>query len=64
MPFDQVKYFQMFDEDNEDKTKTTWVRFKLKNNLKGRKANGFITAIDNVLNMEQVKDNILRRLWA
>jgi hypothetical protein len=54
----------MFDEDNEDKTKTTWVRFKLKNKLKGRKANGFITAIDNVLNMEQVKDNILRRLWA
>ena len=64
LPFDQVKYFQMFDEDNEDKTKTTWVRFKLKNKLKGRKANGFITAIDNVLNMEQVKDNILRRLWA
>ncbi len=64
LPFDQVKYFQMFDEDNEDKTKTTWVRFKLKNKLKGRKANGFISAIDNVLNMEQVKDNILRRLWA
>jgi len=64
LPFDQVKYFQMFGEDNEDGSKTTWVRFKLKNKLKGRKANGFITAIDNVLNMEQVKDNVIRRLHA
>jgi len=64
LPFDQVKYFQMFGEDNKDGSKTTWVRFKLKESLKGRKANGFITAIDNVLNMDQVKDNLLRKLWA
>lgn len=30
LPFDDVKYYQMFDEDNEDKTTTTWVRFRLK----------------------------------
>lgn len=64
LPFNDIKYFQMFNEDNEDGSKTTWVRFKLKSKLKKRQANGFITAIDNVLNMEQVKDNILRRLWA
>ena len=64
LPFEKVKYFQMFGEDNEDGSKTTWVRFKLKESLKGRKANGFITAIDNVLNMDQVKDNLLRKLWA
>ena len=64
LPFEKVKYLQMFGEDNEDGSKTTWVRFKLKESLKGRKANGFITAIDNVLNMDQVKDNLLRKLWA
>jgi hypothetical protein len=50
----------MFDEDNEDKTTTTWVRFRLKKNGKYR-ATGFITSTENILNLDQVKDNLIRR---
>lgn len=60
LPFDDVKYYQMFDEDNEDKTITTWVRFRLKKNGKYR-ATGFITSTENILNLDQVKDNLIRK---
>jgi len=60
LPFDDVKYYQMFDEDNEDKTITTWVRFELKKNGKYR-ATGFITSTNNILNLDQVKDNLIRK---
>ena len=60
LPFDDVKYYQMFDEDNEDKTITTWVRFRLKKNRKYR-ATGFITSTENILNLDQVKDNLIRK---
>jgi len=55
-----IKYYEMFDEDNEDKTKTTWVRFKIKKGAKCR-ASGFITATENILNLAQVKDNLVRK---
>jgi len=61
LPFDDVLHYEMFDEDNEDESTTTWVRFKLKDNGKHR-ATGFITTTENILNMDQVQDNILRRV--
>lgn len=59
LPMSDIKYYEMFDEDNEDKTKTTWVRFKIKKSSKC-KASGFITATENILNLDQVKDNLVR----
>jgi len=59
LPMSDIKYYEMFDEDNEDKTKTTWVRFKIKKGAKC-KASGFITATENILNLAQVKDNLVR----
>lgn len=60
LPFNDVEYYQMFDEDNEDKTTTTWVRFRLKRKCNYR-ATGFITSTDNILNLDQVKDNLIRK---
>ena len=60
LPMSDIKYYEMFDEDNEDKTKTTWVRFKIKKGSKCR-ASGFITATENILNLSQVKDNLVRK---
>jgi len=60
LPMSDVKYYEMFDEDNEDKSITTWVRFKIKKGSKC-KASGFITATENILNLAQVKDNLVRK---
>jgi hypothetical protein len=60
LPMSDIKYYEMFDEDNEDKSITTWVRFKIKKGSKC-KASGFITATENILNLAQVKDNLVRK---
>lgn len=60
LPMSDIKYYEMFDEDNEDKSITTWVRFKIKKGSKC-KASGFITSTENILNLAQVKDNLVRK---
>jgi hypothetical protein len=60
LPMSDIKYYEMFDEDNEDKSITTWVRFKIKKGSKC-KASGFITATENILNLSQIKDNLIRK---
>ena len=60
LPMSDIKYYEMFDEDNEDKSITTWVRFKIKKGSKC-KASGFITATENILNLSQIKDNLVRK---